>query len=614
MKEKKIYYRRLDVVRNISCFMVLLYHLNILRGGFLAVCTFFALSGYLTCMSALKKQSFSIKSYYLSRLKTLYLPLLIVVFTTIITYRLLPNITWLNLKKETTSVIFGYNNFWQLQTNMDYFTKNVNSPFVHLWYISILMQFELIFPFIFVVLKKLKDKGKESFNFIILFLLTIFTTILFFYMSSTKSIMEVYYNSLARAFSILFGMILALIHFEYKNKFTKFGKINNNIIFIVYLIIFILLSIFVSAESKLFAVFMFLTTIISIRLIKYSTINIKEPYKFEKLNKYLAKISYEIYLVQYPIIFFMQNLPINMFLKTLLIVFLTFIISCIIHFIINFKDKIKSLQGIKILIIFLIITVGTLFLIKEKDHMNEMKELEELLNENSEVTEQKNNVYINTMETEKLEETGFNKESETGEKENNKEDILNNQSQTNEKNNVKKIQNPDTQNQEELANKVSGIQVVGIGDSVLLGASKELYKKFPNGYFDGKVSRTLSAGETVLKELKSKGKLGNIIILALANNGDYSTKKNKELMEIVEKREVFWINAVGADDPTFNDKFKKFAENYPNIHIVEWDRVSKGHKEYFYADGIHTKDEGIKKYAETIYEAIYNYYSNSPHI
>lgn len=612
MKEKKIYYRRLDVVRNISCFMVLLYHLNILRGGFLAVCTFFALSGYLTCMSALKKQSFSIKSYYLSRLKTLYLPLLIVVFTTIITYRLLPNITWLNLKKETTSVIFGYNNYWQLQTNMDYFTKNVNSPFVHLWYISILMQFELIFPFIFVVLKKLKDKGKESFNFIILFLLTIFTTILFFYMSSTKSIMEVYYNSLARAFSILFGMILALIHFEYKNKFTKFGKINNNIIFIVYLIIFILLSIFVSAESKLFAVFMFITTIISIRLIKYSTINIKESYKFEKLNKYLAKISYEIYLVQYPIIFFMQNLPINMFLKTLLIVFLTFIISCIIHFIINFKDKIKSLQGIKILIIILIITVGTLFLIKEQDHMNEMKELEELLNENSEVTEQKNNAYINTMETEKPEETGINKESETGEKENNKEDILNNQSQTNGKNNVKKIQNPDTQNQEELANKVSGIQVVGIGDSVLLGASKELYKKFPNGYFDGKVSRTLSAGETVLKELKSKGKLGNIIILALANNGDYSTKKNKELMEIVEKREVFWINAVGADDPTFNDKFKKFAENYPNIHIVEWDRVSKGHKEYFYADGIHTKDEGIKKYAETIYEAIYNYYSKSP--
>ena len=44
--------------------------------------------------------------------------------------------------------------------------------------------------------------------------------------------------------------------------------------------------------------------------------------------------------------------------------------------------------------------------------------------------------------------------------------------------------------------------------------------------------------------------------------------------------------------------------------IVEWDVVSKGHKEYFYADGIHTKGEGLKKYAETVYEAIYNDYLN----
>ena len=158
MKEKKQYYRRLDVIRNISCIMVLLYHLNILKGGFLAVCTFFALSGYLTGMSALKKERFSIKTYYLNRLKTLYLPLIVVLSLTIIVFKLLPNITWLNLKQETTSVIFGYNNFWQLNANLDYFTKNVNSPFIHLWYISILMQFELVFPIIFKIFKKYKKK------------------------------------------------------------------------------------------------------------------------------------------------------------------------------------------------------------------------------------------------------------------------------------------------------------------------------------------------------------------------------------------------------------------------------------------------------------------------
>lgn len=43
MYEKK-YYKRLDIIRTISCIIVFLYHLNIMKGGFLAVCTFFALS------------------------------------------------------------------------------------------------------------------------------------------------------------------------------------------------------------------------------------------------------------------------------------------------------------------------------------------------------------------------------------------------------------------------------------------------------------------------------------------------------------------------------------------------------------------------------------------
>ena len=43
MMAKKQYYKRLDIIRNVSCIMVLLYHLNILPGGFLVVCTFFTL-------------------------------------------------------------------------------------------------------------------------------------------------------------------------------------------------------------------------------------------------------------------------------------------------------------------------------------------------------------------------------------------------------------------------------------------------------------------------------------------------------------------------------------------------------------------------------------------
>lgn len=617
---KKPYYKRLDIIRNISCIMVLLYHLNILPGGFLAVCTFFTLSGYLTCMSALKKEKFSIKSYYINRLKTLYLPLLIVVFLTIIFSKIIPNIVWLNLKKETFSVIFGYNNFWQLKANQDYFTKNINSPFIHLWYISILMQFELIFPLIFSLFKKYRGKNKENIITISIIALTIATTGLFIHMSFTKDIMVVYYNTFSRIFSLFFGILLALIQFEYGTKLPKFLKTNNAFIYTMYMIVFILFSIFISAESKFFALFMVLATFISMRMIKYATVQANTSNN--KITKAFAKISYEIYLVQYPIMFFMQNLPINRFGKILIIIILTILISIIVHILVNYKTKNKILKAIKNIILGIIIIIGVFLVITEKDHTAEMKELEKVLNENAGVIEQKNEEFINNNNIQETGTTTENKQESTIKEETQNENNKKTESKTEEtqisenkeveKNEVTQINQKaekNIANEEEIAEKVSNLPVVGIGDSVLLGAINELYKKFPNGYFDGKVSRNLSAGETILKDLKSKGKLTNTVILSLANNGDYSTKKNKQLMEIIGDRELYWVNAVGADDPTFNDKFREFAKDYPNIHIVEWDVVSKNHSEYFYADGIHPKGAGVKKYAETIYNAVFQDYS-----
>ena len=145
----KKYFKDLNIIRLIACIAVLLYHLNILKGGYLAVCTFFVLTGYLSCISAFRKEKFSLKEYYKNRLFKIYLPLVIVVFISIGIISFLPNIFWFNLKPETTSVLLGYNNFWQLNANLDYFARHVDSPFMHFWYIGILLQFDLVFPFIY---------------------------------------------------------------------------------------------------------------------------------------------------------------------------------------------------------------------------------------------------------------------------------------------------------------------------------------------------------------------------------------------------------------------------------------------------------------------------------
>ena len=147
MESTKKYYKYLDILRIVACIAVFLYHLDLLKGGYLAVCSFFVLSGYLSYTSAFKKEKFSFKEYYKERFMHIYLPFAIVILMSVGVISLFPIINWLNLKPETSSALLGYNNFWQLEANLDYFARHVDSPFMHFWYMGILLQFKLFFLF-----------------------------------------------------------------------------------------------------------------------------------------------------------------------------------------------------------------------------------------------------------------------------------------------------------------------------------------------------------------------------------------------------------------------------------------------------------------------------------
>ena len=294
MERSNKYYKYLDLIRIFSCIAVFLYHLNILKGGYLLVCTFFVLSGYLSCISAFKNEKFSFKSYYIKKLKHLYLPLLLVVFTTIALISFFPNINYLNLKPETTSVLLGYNNFWQLKVNLDYFARHVNSPFMHFWYIAILLQYDLIFPFAFLLLKKLRKIFNKVIPIVLICFLA-FCSFTFFYKTSLNSnIMFSYYNTFARAFSWLIGIALGLVHTYYSFYFPKImkNKSFDRIMFLTYLYILFCLSVFIDAKSVYFPLGMLITTLISVRLIDYSIILFsKEESALNKFIKYLSSIS-----------------------------------------------------------------------------------------------------------------------------------------------------------------------------------------------------------------------------------------------------------------------------------------------------------------------------------
>lgn len=582
MSSNKKYYHAIDLIRLIACFAILLYHLNILKGGYLAVCTFFVLSGYLSCISAFRKEKFSIVSYYLNRLLKIYLPLILVVFITIAVISFLPDVLWLNLKPETTSVLLGYNNFWQLSANLDYFARHINSPFMHFWYIGILLQFELVFPFIYLLFRKIGDKIHKSIPCIITMLLSILTSIYFYQMSLTNNIMATYYSTFTRIFSLLFGVSLGFIHSYYGPLIFKPLKKNfiSKIIFSIYLLLVIILFVLIDSKSIYFPISMIGVTLITCRLIDYGTIIAKMRISIkDRFVKILSSISYEVYLFQYPIIFLMQYVLISNYLRIPIIIILTFILSYIIHSCISFKDKSKITKickyGIRIIILGVALYGGYQYY-RAEDHTKEMNALKEQLTENEEMLKKKQEEYESQLKQEEEDWLSQLVELENGEK--------------------------------ELKNIVTNLQVVGIGDSVMLGAVDNLYQTFPNSYFDAKVSRSIWVAGELLQDLKNKNMLGDPIVINLGANGDCSYSCKVEIMKKCQGHKVFWLNVTNDAEVHFNDNLLSFASKYDNLYVIDWESISKGHSEYFYADGIHLTETGKVAYTKTIYDAIYKVY------
>ena len=582
MNSSKKYYHMLDIIRVVSCFIVLFYHLNLLPGGYLAVCTFFVLTGYLSCISAFRKEKFSILSYYGNRLLKIYLPLVVVVFLTIAVVSFLPDIIWLNLKPETTSVLLGYNNFCQLSANLDYFARHINSPFIHFWYIGILLQFELLFPWIYLLLRKIGDKIHKSIPCIITLSLSIISTIYFYQMCSSNNIMATYYNTFSRIFSLLFGLSLGFIHSYYGVFLCKSLKkgVISKIIFYFYMLIFITLCIIIDNKSVYFPISMIIVTLISCRLIDYGTIISKRRLStLDKLIKFLSSISYEIYLFQYPIIFLMQYITIHDYFSVPIIMILTLAFSYLLHLCINFKDKNKITKigkyGVRIIILIIALYGGYQYY-RAEDHTQEMNALKDQLAENEEMLKKKQEEYESQLKQEEEDWLSQLVELENGEK--------------------------------ELKNIVTNLQVVGIGDSVMLGAVDNLYQTFPNSYFDAEVSRSIWVAGELLQDLKNKNMLGDPIVINLGANGDCTDSCKVEIMKKCEGHKVFWLNVTNDAEVHFNENLLSFASRYDNLYVIDWESISKGHPEYFYADGIHLTETGKVAYTKAIYDAIYQVY------
>ena len=118
------------------------------------------------------------------------------------------------------------------------------------------MQIDLIFPLLFSLFKKINKTIGKDISLIIIFILGIISTIGVYIASKNYSIMTIYYNTIFRVFSFIWGVFIALMQYRHMNKLSKKFKNENNEIFIIYLLSLLTICLFIPKSQTLYPLFM----------------------------------------------------------------------------------------------------------------------------------------------------------------------------------------------------------------------------------------------------------------------------------------------------------------------------------------------------------------------
>lgn len=301
----------LDALRGIGIIGIVLYHLfpSVIPGGFLGVPLFFVLSGYLMYLTGERNwehEDFHIGNYYKKRFKKIMPPLFVMVMVVCCYLTLTSSSLLSGIREEICSIFLGYDNWWQIQQNTSYFSKLSNaSPFTHLWFLAVEIQFYLIWPVLFLCYKKCCEYisgRKMCFIFLLLALLSAGKMFLLYTPNEDPS--RVYYGTDTMAFSLFIGIFLGALRQQYKKLcYTVKGK--SWIYFCVLLSLIILMFFTLDGQDN----FLYQGGMLIISLFFALVIQIIES-QDKSLGEHLetsflslvGKRSYNIYLWHYPLI------------------------------------------------------------------------------------------------------------------------------------------------------------------------------------------------------------------------------------------------------------------------------------------------------------------------
>jgi hypothetical protein len=150
-------------------------------------------------------------------------------------------------------------------------------------------------------------------------------------------------------------------------------------------------------------------------------------------------------------------------------------------------------------------------------------------------------------------------------------------------------------------------QVIGIGDSVMLGATAALQARIPGMVVNAVVSRPFGAAVALAQSYQINGQLGNAIVVHMGTNGIVTTGEFDQMMSFlkdVPRVVIVNLRVPRRWEAPDNAVLAAEVARYPNTVLLDWHTQGNAHPEWFYDDGIHLKPDGAAAYADLVAQAI----------
>ncbi|KZU71907.1 acyltransferase family protein [Lactiplantibacillus plantarum] len=619
-----------DGIRTLAVLGVIIYHLMpaSLQGGYLGVPIFFVVSGYLITdillQDILSRGHVRIWRFLGHRMRRLYPAFVTMLLGTTAYITLFQRSLLTNIRATVlTNLVYVYN-WFEINHGQSYFDRfNGESPFTHLWSLSIEGQYYLFWPLVIGILMVIFKKRSRVFWFMMIAAGISAITMAMLYDPANTN--RVYYGTDTRMFAILLGSGLAFIwpSRELSADIANVNRVTLDILGGASLIAIIWMFFQMSGQSDFtYRGGMLLFTVLSTVLV--ATVAHPASHLNRVLTnpvfKYVGQRSYGIYLYQFPVMIFYEtkvknigdHLLLNSLIEVALILIVTelsyrFIENPMRHYdysrlLVDFKDFLRKPKFNRVTtaivalttVLFVITAVGFVQQ-PSKAEANKKTELQKTIAANSKAADKNNAAALKRQKAAQAAAASSKKVATEKMQTKQAEAKLNSKQKQVEK-------EYDLKPQVVLA--MANTDLTAIGDSVLLDVSSDLQDVIPGTVVQGRVGRQVTEVPGIINSLKSQGQLAHNVLLNIGTNGTITDDQAEQVVKLIGKdRQIFWVTAhvpTQSWQNQVNAQIAKTAKKHANVHVIDWHGRAQNQSGWFADDNVHPNTTGNRQLTNLI--------------